>query len=530
MSVYDEVSSFKLDTTSIFSSVLLIEDEPAHASLIERALRDVVGDVTHVSSGKEALEAVESSLFELILSDLHLPDTTGIDLIKTIRELRPGLPVIVLTSSNNLDDAVSAMREGAWDYLVKQFSPEFNDGIRLVVQRTAVRREQQLREVQLRSERRNFWAAAHAAQDGLAILGGKGSVVFANEAFRNFAKLLQPGLGAEDPINVPQLIRRQDESVANALSSQLVEHSSDLLWSSELQVIEASTEGKDTKKFYFDLALSSVKLEELQDVKLTEHGIPEFHRYVFWVRDITRRKEQERFQRDLLSTTSHDLKGPLGAILTSAELLEDPNFLRSDRAQELVTRIASCARNSINIIDELLSARRIQDGVLIVKPKWYSVGEILEEIVLDYLPIARAKSIDFTHRPVPADLHVYADRLGLHRILGNLVSNAIKFTPSGGRVELGATGKNGETEIHVSDTGAGIEPKARHLLFERYTRLEKHQEIEGTGLGLYVTKNIVAAHNGRIEVKSELGVGTTFIVSLPDGPLSSHPTKRAESL
>lgn len=522
MSEFDPLHSFGLDTVSIFSNVLLIEDEPAHASLIERTLRQVVGEVTHVTSGKAALEAIETSLFELILSDLHLPDTTGIELIKTIRELRPGLPVIVLTSSSNLDDAVSAMREGAWDYLVKQFSPEFADGIRLVVQRTAVRREQQLREVQLRSERRNFWAAAHAAQDGLAILGGKGSVVFANEAFRNFSKLLNPGLGAEDGINVVELIRSQDEGVARALAEQLVEHESDALWNSELQVSVASS-GDSSKKHFFDLALSSVKLEELQDVQFADAGFPEFHRYIFWVRDITRRKEQERFQRDLLSTTSHDLKGPLGAILTSAELLEDPNFLRSERATELITRIASCARNSINIIDELLSARRIQDGVLIVKPKWYAVGDILEEIVLDYLPTARAKSIDFTHRPIPESLHVYADRLGLHRILGNLVSNAIKFTPAGGKVELGATHRAEEMEIYVSDTGAGIEAKARHLLFERYARLEKHQEIEGTGLGLYVTKNIVAAHNGRIEVKSELGVGTTFLISLPDGPPASRP-------
>ena len=520
----DLLQSGAIDTANIFSSVLLIEDEKAHATLVQRALSSLVGDVTHVTTGREGLAAVENSFFELVLCDLHLPDTTGMSVIKAIKELRPGLPIIVLTSSSNLDDAVSAMREGAWDYMVKQFSGEFGDGIRFVIQRTAERKQQQIREIQLRSERRNFWAAAHAAQDGLAILGAQGSVVFANEAFYNFANTLDNGREANESLNVIHLVSLHDATVSQAIALQLRERHTDLLWNSELPV-EIEQGGDKRRRYYFDLSLTSVKLEELEDMKLAEAGLPDFHRYIIWIRDITRRKEQERFQRDLLSTTSHDLKGPLGAILTSAELLGDPNFLRSDRGLELITRIASCARNSINIIDELLSARRIQDGVLIVKPRWYAVGEILEEIVLDYYPTAKAKSIDFTHRPVSEDLYVYADRIGLHRILGNLVSNAIKFTPIGGRVELDARAREEDTEITVSDSGPGIEPKARHLLFERYGRLEKHQEIEGTGLGLYVTKNIVDAHNGRIEIQSEVGVGTTFLISLPNGPASSRPGK-----
>lgn len=511
----------ELDTASFFTTVLLVEDERPHAALIKRAIQPMVGEIVHVSSGQEALNAIETQLFELVLCDLHLGDMSGIEVLRAIRELRPALPMIVLTSSHVLDDAVSAMREGAWDYMLKQFSEDFNQRMKFVISRTCERKQQQIRETQLRSERRNFWAAVRAAQDGLAIIGSQGSVVFANEAFHMFCKLLgMSDRTASGPYNLIELLSSQDQSVAAALKKQLQEGRADLLWNSELEVKEKFPD-ESKHSCYFDLSLSSVKLEELEELGIVDTGI-QLHRYIIWVRDVTRRKEQERFQRDLLSTTSHDLKGPLGAILTSAELLSDEEFLRSAKGQELVTRIASCARNSITIIDELLSARRIQDGVLVVKPRWYPLNESLEDIVLDYVPLAKAKAIDFSSRPAAPEVKIFADRIGLARVLGNLISNAVKYTPRGGKVELYAEQVPGAVRVAVSDTGPGIDSKDRHLLFERYTRLEEHEQIEGTGLGLYVTKNIIDAHNGRIEVLSEVGVGTTFVVTFPDEPQSTQ--------
>ena len=115
----------ELDTLSLFSHVLLIEDEPAHDRLVTRALKGIVGEVSHAASGEEAIAVLNSSLPELVLCDLHLPDISGVDLLGAMKAIRPGLPVIVMTSSSNLDDAVSAMREGASDYMVKQFSEDF---------------------------------------------------------------------------------------------------------------------------------------------------------------------------------------------------------------------------------------------------------------------------------------------------------------------------------------------------------------------------------------------------------------------
>ncbi|MCB0322393.1 MAG: response regulator [Bdellovibrionales bacterium] len=511
----------QLDTAELFSSVLLIEDDRSHATLIKRALNGVVGAVRHESTGRAGIDALLESFTELVLCDLNLPDMTGIQIIAEVRRLRPHLPIIVLTSSSKLDDAVDAMREGAWDFMLKQLSGDLHGQMELIVRRTAERKLQQLRELEVRAERDAFWAAADTAQDGLAILGDEGGVVFSNTAFHNFYHSLHPSEEV-DRLNIVDLLARHNFSVARDLHRELNNRSVDVLWSSELETEVTDRQGASRKQ-YHELTLSAVGAGGPTQNAFLGGLAPRVRYRVFWLRDITRRKEQERFQRDLLSTTTHDLKGPLNAILTSAELMGEYGGKDPARDSELLTRMSSCARNAINIIDELLSARRIQDGVLVVKPRWYRLDEILEDAVLDYLPMAKSKEIDFSGRPVAPDVYIYADRLALNRVLGNLISNAIKFTQKGGKVEVSAAEVDGAVRIAVRDNGAGIEAAARHKLFERFSRLEKHSEVEGTGLGLFVTKNILEAHNGRVDVKSAVGTGTTFYVTFPNGPTPPQP-------
>jgi signal transduction histidine kinase len=473
-----------------------------------------------VETVKDALESLQAKYYDLVFCDLNLPDIDGVSLLETIKEIRTDLPVIVMTASDSLDNAVRAMRAGAWDYMVKQFDSEMRGRLELVIQRTAEQKLRQLREYELRAERNAFWASVCTAQDGLAILGAEGLVVFANEAFKSFCGTILPpdktmGEGFPKSTNIIDLITQASPHVGQNMNQQLTEVKSDLLWSSEL-FVKASANQENDKDRYYELTLTSVKLDGFETKNIPDTELGAYRKHVLWVRDITRRKEQERFQRDLLSTTSHDLKGPLGAILTSAELLSDQELYKSIEPEEVVTRIASCARNCITIIDEFLSARRIQDGVMAVRAQWFSVSDLMEDVVLDYLPVAKAKNIALSAKPVSQDLLVYADKIGLMRVFGNLVSNAIKFTQSGGVVVLSSERVQNEVKISVADTGPGIDARERHQLFEKYSRLEKHHSVEGTGLGLYVTKNIIDAHGGKIEIKSEVGVGTTFIISLPD--------------
>ncbi len=509
-----DLTSGQIDAVSLFNHVLLVEDEAPHAKVLVRELEGIVGDVIVATSAAEALEIVSSTFPDLVFCDLNLPDASGLELLKKIREILPGVPVIIMTVSSNLENAVSAMREGAWDYMVKDFSTSLRNSLSLAVQRAAIRRAHQVREFKLRGERNAFWAAVQRASDGLGILSTEGVVVFGNATFNTFCHALGGVPNNSEPFRIADLIAPFDRIVSQGLEERLHSGGQDLFWTSELMVKPENQDSDLT--YYYELTLNTVQMDEVTDGFLGSYDIPELRKFVLWVRDVTRRKERERFQRDLLSTTTHDLKGPLGAILTSAELISEAKDDERINQDDLILRISSCARNSITLIDELLSARRIQDGVLIVRPQWFLVHEILEDIVLDFYPVAQSRKVDLSVKNGDPSLMVFADKIGINRILGNLVSNAIKFGGQGGKVRLSAEKKEGEVQLVVSDTGPGIAPQERLQLFERYQRLEQHGGIEGTGLGLFVCKNIVGAHGGRIDVLSQVDKGTRFIVSFPD--------------
>lgn len=519
-------SDYEVDTESFFSSILLVEPDQEFAAWLTSALEDIVGEISHAASGQEALDLIETSLFELVILNVSLPDISGINLLHSVQHYRPGLPVVVTTNSGSVDEALQTMREGSWDCLVTTEDPEiFKKRVAQSIKHVAERKLKEMQDVGLRVERDAFYVAAQTAQDGLAVVGNTGIVSFRNGAFEEFCFCLGEIHTSRTPVNIITLISDHDQAVAERLRTELRGRSSgDSLWSCELK-IEPGNADEDRLPRCYELTLTSVGVGGFEDLGLGM--MPEFQRHIIWTRDITQRKQREKFQRELISTTSHDLKGPLSAIACAAEFINDVDETLCEDTLKLVRRIYSCARKAIIQVEEFLSARKIQDGVLVVQPTWQDADEILSDVVLEHSMMASTKEHQLNYSIAQEGLRLFADRLALHRVLGNLVSNAIKYTPDGGKIEITAEQMGNTVQISVSDNGPGIEASARHKLFECYGRLKEHREIEGTGLGLYIANNIVKAHSGHIDVKSQVGVGTTFVICLPNEVV--NPTSIVEN-
>jgi signal transduction histidine kinase len=224
--------------------------------------------------------------------------------------------------------------------------------------------------------------------------------------------------------------------------------------------------------------------------------------------------ETDRLKDEFVALISHDLRTPLTSIMGYLELLGDGRLTDDQRSYlEIVDRNAD---RLLRLVNDLLFVARLEAGQLELRPSELDLAAIVRQSVSEAEPRAAAKGIALscTADGVAA---VQADKGRIFQLLDNLVSNAIKFTPEGGDVEVSVARVNGTVQLEVADTGIGIDANELHQLFERFFRASTaaQRQIPGTGLGLYIARAIVEAHGGSIAVESEPGHGTSFRIDLP---------------
>jgi signal transduction histidine kinase len=213
----------------------------------------------------------------------------------------------------------------------------------------------------------------------------------------------------------------------------------------------------------------------------------------------------------LVATVAHDLRSPLGAIAIRASLIGNGTDMEKMRAQ--AAGIAGVATRMDALIGSLLDAARLDAGSFRVRRVKCDLRQTVQEAVDVFASLATAKPVSLQCALASGPLEVLAEKERILQVLSNLLANALKFTPEGGTVMVAAEPRDGVVEVTVRDSGPGISPEHTPHLFDRFWQADGSGR--GAGLGLYIAKGIVSAHDGRIWVESELGRGATFHFTLP---------------
>ena len=227
--------------------------------------------------------------------------------------------------------------------------------------------------------------------------------------------------------------------------------------------------------------------------------------------------ELDRLKDEFVALVSHELRTPLTSIRGYLELIREGKAGRITKRQENFLDVMN--RNSerlLRLVSDLLFVAQAESGNVTLELEPLDVGELARDAVDTARPLATKKAIDL-NLDAGESLLVSADRARLFQLLDNLLSNALKFTPEGGRVDVLLSAENGHAVLEVADSGIGIPQAEQARLFERFYRASTatEQAVPGTGLGLAIAKAIVEAHGGRIGVESDEGTGARFRVELP---------------
>jgi two-component system phosphate regulon sensor histidine kinase PhoR len=358
-----------------------------------------------------------------------------------------------------------------------------------ILNHTADRLEERLAEGA--RDRARTEAILTAMEDGLLAVDHRGHVLIANEALRHH-------LGLENPVGRHYLEAIRQREVGEALA----------------QVLATGRR-----------AALEVELHHLRRAfALTGVPFPAFegapHGAVLTFHDVTERRRLERVRRDFVANASHELRTPLTSIRGFVEALEDGAVQEPTTAERFLGKIRTHADRMAALVEDLLELSRLESGER--APQWEQVApaEVAQDVVASLSGLAERKGmqLELHDRGAPA---VMTDGERLHRILVNLVDNALKYTPDGGKVEVVVSpAPQGGALVEVRDNGPGIPSEHLPRIFERFYRVDKarSRELGGTGLGLAIVRHLAEGMKASVSVTSSLGEGSCFSVTLPHKP------------
>ncbi|MFH1091652.1 MAG: ATP-binding protein, partial [Pseudomonadota bacterium] len=236
------------------------------------------------------------------------------------------------------------------------------------------------------------------------------------------------------------------------------------------------------------------------------------------LRDVTKQKEEENEKTAFVAMLTHELRSPLGAVDTQFHvILKGLAGELTEKQRDMLTRMRKRTQNIMLMINDLLDLSRIETRQFVQEKKPTDIRAVMLETVELLSDEAAGKNLSLELKQPEFMPEVLADPSALKEVATNLISNAIHYTPPGGRVEIRTGEKNGWVTLEVEDTGWGIAKEYQERIFDRFFRIkdEHTRDVVGTGLGLPIVKAIVEDHQGTVSVQSEAGRGSIFKVELP---------------
>jgi signal transduction histidine kinase len=511
------------------AKILVVDDEPSILLTVSAILQDEGYDVDSVPGGVEALPAIRRTHYDLVLTDLKMPKVDGLAVLEEVRKVSPQSATIMLTGYGSLDSAVEAVQKGAYEYLVK---PTEVAELKLAVARALERK----RLSEIDTLYRIQSAIANSLDPATIVREVSDAALrVLNVAEASVETVLDAQRGAgQPPLLDAEIVAALSEGRAITRESALLaaQRWADSVGVQDFAFIPGQAQGRivcvlcahngaDAYDFHasamrFLQALANQAALVLRNAQL----IAELQRNNANLSEANRKlQELDRLKSQFLSVATHELRTPLSVILGYNTMLTESlqDRLTGEEHETLQEAVGACKR-LIRLVNSMLDIAQIESG----KMKMSFVSSDLRQIVAGtehlFRPDAERRGISL-HLQMPARLpRVPADPERIQQVLVNLVGNALKFTPAGGKVNLALHlhGDEDHIEIAVSDSGPGIPPEEQGRIFDEFAQISRARRSgEGSGLGLAIVRRIVQAHQGRLELETAPGRGSTFSVFLP---------------
>ncbi len=483
--------------------ILIVDDIPANLAALEAVLESLEVTLVKAHSGKEALRHILIEEFAAILLDVQMPEIDGIETANLIkkRDRSRHTPILFITANNK--DESSAFRGyegGAVDFIIKPFEPMvLRSKVKVFLDLFNMRQKISEQAEALRQTKEQEYAELAESMPQIVWRADAiGKITYCNKRWFE-----QAGLPAGTPCEWAQLVpsdERQafETSIAAARASKGPWHQAQRLGSE-----------KNGYRWHLIRALPQMQSDTVRHWIGTATDIEDAKRVELQLQETNRAKDV------FLATLSHELRTPLNAMLGWTQLLKQEGFKEADRARALDAIERNVAAQT-RLIEDLLDISRIVADKMQLRRATFDGAQVIDASLDAVRPTAEKKGVTLVVEAA-RDLPLEGDEQRLQQVVSNLLTNAVKFTPKGGRVWLRAEVKNESIVISVTDTGIGIAREFLPHIFAPFRQADSGpaRSSDGLGLGLAIAHRLVTLHGGSLVAQSEgKDRGSTFTVTL----------------
>ena len=511
--------------------IVVVDDEKMVTSAF-KALFKVEGysDVHLFNNPCDALEFLKTETPDLIISDFIMPEMNGLEFLTEAKKLYPEVSMILLTGYADKENAIKAINEiGLYKYIEKPWDNDdllmnIKNGIershllenlrnkinelekakkQLQVYSTDLEKIVAERTADLKEANLKLSGIIGYCADGIVIVDGQGNILQVNPACENMIGLSETSL---------YKMKFQEIAYSNNKKQNSAKDNSGSIFGLSEDKSEVFL-----RDYYIVNSLSGIHTPvEISFAAISDDKNDE--KYVGVIRDVSVQKETEKLRDDFIATLTHDMRTPLlAAIQTLKYFLEGAIGTLDEKQKVLLSTMLQSNEDLLGLVNALLEVYRFESGKLELCKTVFSIKDLVEQCSKELAPLAQKKNISFNANFEPEnDVYINADRAEIKRVITNLCGNALNYTDKNGEVNVLTKIQDGDLIFSVSDNGNGIPKEDVPNLFKRFSQGTTRKRSTGTGLGLYLSRQIIEAHGGKIWVDSKLGKGSEFSFLLTD--------------
>ncbi len=509
------------------AQIILVDDEKMVTSAFRTLLRvEGYTNVNCFNNPEEALIFLKSNTPDIIVSDFLMPEMNGLEFLTKAKELYPEVSMILLTGYADKENAIKAINEiGLYKYIEK---PWDNDDLLMNV-RNGIERshllsnlrekiselEQAKKQLEIYSndleklvaERTKELTIANSklsgiinyCADGIIILDKMGNIEQANPACENMTGFSESALKNKKFQEIAYITtksgNRSIDNKSGAIFGLDKDDNNDVLV--ENCIIKNTLGNMEIPVEINFAAINSDSDEE---------------KFVGVIRDVSKQKETERLRDDFIATLTHDLRTPLLAAIQTLKFFLDGSLGPVEEKQGvLLSTMLQSNEDLLGLVNALLEVYRFESGKLTLCKTNFAVKDLITQCYDELKPLADKKNITFKLEcDIDDQTEILADKSEIKRVMINLCGNAVNYTNKNGEIKIIAKVQSGDLIFSVVDNGNGIPQEDIPSLFNRFSQGTSRKRSTGTGLGLYLSRQIVEAHGGKIWLDSKLNKGSEF--------------------